>query len=457
MLYAVLRAMARIALRWYYSDIQVEGIDRVPRDRPLLLAVNHPNALVDALIVADILPRRMMITAKSTLFTNPFGGAFLRAAGVVPVQRPGDESGDRPEGSRNLGMFRAVSSALANGEAVLVFPEGITHDAPSLAPLKTGAARMALRAVKSGDVPELAILPIGLTYEQKDAPRTRALVHIAEPIVMAEWKAPADTTEAAALTSEIDARLRAVTLNYETIDDAARAVRLVSVIAGLFDAVPRISRVHRNLGVDAAIARRIQRLQSQHALDDDVVRAEADALLARIDRLHAETAAHRVLVEDVEISIAWQAAIRFLVREGGLLLIGGPVALWGWLNHWLPFRFARTIGLRSVESAADPAMRTLVAGAVAVLAAYLLQTAVVAVVWGPLIGAAYLISLPIAAEINLYLNDRLRRAAQRARTFLLFRRDRDLQRSLIAELQALRADAVKVDRALGSNDTTVAL
>ena len=158
-----------------------------------------------------------------------------------------------------------------------------------------------------------------------------------------------------------------------------------------------------------------------------------------------------MLVEDVEISIAWKDAIRFLIREGWWLVLGGPVAVWGWLNHWLPFRWARAIAMRSVESAADPAMRTLLAGVILVLAAYIAQTLVVSLVWGPLIAAGYVISLPIAADINLYLNDRMRRAAQRARTFLLFRRDPELQQRLIAELKVLRVEALELDRALGSD------
>jgi glycerol-3-phosphate O-acyltransferase/dihydroxyacetone phosphate acyltransferase len=454
MLYALLRAVARIALRWYYRDIQVEGLDRVPSQRPLLLVVNHPNALVDALVVADILSRRVMITAKSSLFTNPIGGALLRRVGVVPIHRPTDEAGpgEGSETSRNLGAFRAVQNALAARRAVLVFPEGITHDAPSLAPLKTGAARMALRAMKAGEVPDLAVLPIGLTFERKDTPRSRVFAQIGEPIVLADWLLQHASSDALALTAEIDARLRAVTLNYATNDDAARAVRLVSVMAAIFNAVPPIGRVDRSLGVETAIARRIEVLRARLPRADDAMRARAGALVARADALHATTAARGILVEDIEISIAWSDAIRFLLREGWLLLVGGPVALWGWINHWLPFRWARVIAMRSVESAADPAMRTLVAGAALVLLAYVVQTIVVGVIWGPLVGGAYLASLPIAADINLYLNDRMHRAAQRARTFLLFHRDPELRRGLVAELRALRSDAIQVDHALGAND-----
>jgi hypothetical protein len=79
---------------------------------------------------------------------------------------------------------------------------------------------------------------------------------------------------------------------------------------------------------------------------------------------------------------------------------------------------------------------------------YLAQTAVVAAVWGPLVSVAYLASLPIAADINFYLSDRLRRAVHRARAFVRFRRDPALHRRLLEELSDLRVDVLAFDRAL---------
>jgi 1-acyl-sn-glycerol-3-phosphate acyltransferase len=90
--YVLLRAIAGIALRWYYRDIHVEGLDRIPRRRPLLLVVNHPNALVDALLVGWAIPRRVLITAKSTIFSHPIAGALLRFVGVLPLYRAKDQT-----------------------------------------------------------------------------------------------------------------------------------------------------------------------------------------------------------------------------------------------------------------------------------------------------------------------------------------------------------------------------
>src|SRR6185437_13891735 len=150
--YALLRAIAGIALRWFYRDIRIEGLERIPARRPLLLVVNHPNALVDALLVGWVVPRRVLITAKSTLFKNPLANLLLRSLGVLPLQRASDlpAAGGRVDPLRNRDTFRAVLAALGRGGAVLIFPEGKSHDEPALAPLKTGAARIAMQARDEG-------------------------------------------------------------------------------------------------------------------------------------------------------------------------------------------------------------------------------------------------------------------------------------------------------------------
>jgi glycerol-3-phosphate O-acyltransferase/dihydroxyacetone phosphate acyltransferase len=448
--YALLRAIAGIALRWYYRDIHVEGLERVPRDGPALLVVNHPNALVDALVVGWVLPRRVLITAKSTIFANPIAGALLRFIGVVPLRRTKDEapSAGPLNPTRNRETFEAVHRALARGGMVLIFPEGKTHDEPSLAPLKTGAARMALHARQSGDVRGLSVVPIGLTFERKDVPRSRVLVQIGEPIGMESWISP-PIAPADALTAEIDTRLRAVTLNYSTVDDAARAVQLASVVAALFDDVSPLGQSSRPLGQEAAIARRLDHLAARLPLADANLRAQADVLIQRLEELQRQVAQYGIMIEDVGLELDLRRALRFVLRESWILVVGGPIALWGRLNHWLPFRLARMVAMRSVESAADPAMRELVAGTVFVLLTYLAQTTLVTAVWGPLIGLAYLASLPLAAEINFRLSDRVRRAVCRARAFLRFRRDRSLHKRLRQELASLRADVLAFDRSLG--------
>ena len=453
MIYALMRAIAGIALRWFYRSIDVAGVERIPKDRPLLLVVNHPNALVDALIVAWVVPRRVLITAKATIFQHPIANAFFRWVGVVPLRRAADEpAATGLDAGRNRATFRAVQAALHRGGTVLIFPEGRSTDAPSLGPLKTGAARMALSARDSGEAPGLTIVPIGLTFERKEAPRTRVFAQVGEPIVVDQWRNSTNDAPADALTAEIETRLRALTLNYATIDDATRAVRLASSVAAVLDEPTPLTSRERRLGIEAAIAKRVDALAARLPQASDAVRGRADGVVARLDAFQHEVARRGLRIEDVAIELDWRSGARFVVREGWILLLGGPVALWGLVNHLLPFWAARAVAVRPGSDNADPAMRTVVGGAVFVLITYVAQSLLVDRVWGWRVALIYLASLPIAADINFWIRERLSRARRRARAFRLFRRDPALRARLTDELTWLRGEVLAVDRALGGGE-----
>jgi len=124
--YRVLRELGRLALRWFYRDVEVVGLERLPSSGPALLASNHPNALVDALVIGCTLRRPVTLTAKATLLENPLTRSLLRAAGVVPLRRASDDArsgaGGMLDPSRNANAFAAVLDVLEQGGIVLLFP-----------------------------------------------------------------------------------------------------------------------------------------------------------------------------------------------------------------------------------------------------------------------------------------------------------------------------------------------
>src|SRR5688500_11912546 len=236
--YFVFRGLGRLALRWFYRDIELLGIERLPPEGPVLLASNHPNALVDALVIGCTLKRPVTLTAKATLLENPITRGLLRAAGVVPLRRASDDVA-RATGAavldpaRNASAFSAVLDVLQRGGMVLLFPEGKSHSDPALAPLKTGLARIAFMARDERHL-AIPIVPVGLTFERKWEPRSRGLMHIGAAIQLAA-DTPNDSAAVAALTQHVDARLRAVTLNFRSSHDAARVLSISTLLAEILD------------------------------------------------------------------------------------------------------------------------------------------------------------------------------------------------------------------------------
>ena len=184
-----------------------------------MLVANHPNALVDAMLVATTLERTVFITARATLFTSRPLSMVLRRLGVIPLLRAQDvpSTGNPSVFAARNGASRAhVIEALRCSAAVLVFPEGISHDGLYMAPLKSGAARLALQAHES-NVRNLQILPIGLIYEAKDRVNTTVLVRVGGPIDVDAWCLESPTRSPAGLTREI-----ARQLGHAALDPSAR-------------------------------------------------------------------------------------------------------------------------------------------------------------------------------------------------------------------------------------------
>ena len=213
MIYRLLRWFTGIALHWFYSSIQVIGRERIAASGPVILAASHHNALVDALIAGWIAPRRLTFTAKATLMDNAFLAWLFPLVGVVPLRRVKDEvsrnTEQQPDVARNASAFVNILDVLEKGGMILIFPEGISHSNPEMAPLKTGVSRLALEARDKRQIRNLQIIPVGLNFEDKGNPGTAVLAEVGEPILM-------DTTGSSMTVDELTAivanKLAAVSL-----------------------------------------------------------------------------------------------------------------------------------------------------------------------------------------------------------------------------------------------------
>jgi glycerol-3-phosphate O-acyltransferase / dihydroxyacetone phosphate acyltransferase len=452
MLYRLLRVIATIALRWYYGEVAVQGAERAPRAGPLLIVANHPNALIDPLLVGTTLSRRVLLTAKATLFENFALSALLHAVGVVPLRRAKDEDGGvpgEPSRDRNAVAFRAVTEALRRGGAVLIFPEGISHDGPAIAPLRSGAARIVLQAHSEG-VRGIELVAIGLIYEEKERPDSGVLVRVGEPLPLDSWLATHEGESVSRLTQTLDTQLRGVTVNFATAERAVRAVRLAHILSALATEPAPVGQ-SRSLDTEADIAHRIDRATTALADAPPEIVGAADELSARLDRLQREVDRRGIALEDVRISVRWREGARFLLHEGPILFLFLPLFIVARIAHWIPIRLARVIALRSLrhDSSRDqPAMRTIIFGLVALVVWYILLFVILDHLLGGPGAIGWVLVIFASAHLLRLGGGRLRRALRRARTFLALRSNGALQQRLLAEFDALVMQAAALEETL---------
>ena len=126
---------------------------------PLLIACNHPNSFLDAIILATLFDKPIISLARGDAFKNKFIFKLLRSLNILPVYR-------LSEGAENLNTnyktFDQCREIFRNNGIVLIFSEGLCVNEWKLRPLKKGTARLAISCWADGI--GLKVLPTGINY-----------------------------------------------------------------------------------------------------------------------------------------------------------------------------------------------------------------------------------------------------------------------------------------------------
>jgi hypothetical protein len=251
--------------------------------------------------------------------------------GGLPVYRKQDTPDQM---HRNRGTFDAAIRALAQGDALQIYPEGLSHSQASLAGLRTGTARIALQAEEQADwVMGLEILPVGLTYTRKTFFRGHVVASIGNPISVRKWMEEFrsdERTAARRLTEEVRAGLEEVTLNAESV----RERELIEVAERVYAREMGLARWRER----ETLGTRLPRLQrfARGAAWLRTEKPEVYRTLARRIRAY-ERAAGILGAGEAGVPPAYQlgATLRFALLEGGILLFEAPFAAIGFLV-WVP-------------------------------------------------------------------------------------------------------------------------
>lgn len=318
----------------FYPHIEVRGREQLPTAQPALFVANHPNGLLDPLVMMLGLHRSIAFLAKSTFFANPIGRGLMAAFGALPVYRQRDEGleggahGDRAK--RNEATFARCRALLQQHHALALFPEGTTHSKTLMLPLHSGAARIALSAeAETNWAIDFLIVPTGLWYQNKAQFRSSALVVVGQPFAIDDL-APLYATDPETAVDELTAR----------IDTALDAVVLQAEHAELLRGLPLVAAW--------TAPQEPQSLEEQHARTAQLLaayqrlRTTDPARLAAVEQQARRYARvlHTLGITDpweLELSAARRGRLLWLAL---LLVIGFIPAIAGFVLSYGPYRLA---------------------------------------------------------------------------------------------------------------------
>lgn len=441
LVYRMLRWFLRLVTHVFYRQVEVVGSENIPSaqdGRAVIFAGNHPNSLIDPVLIVTTCGRLVSFAAKDVLFRSRLLRVVLKAMGAVPLARPQDHGG--ATGNANDAAFAAMFARLAEGGAIGIFPEGISHDDSQLAKLKTGAARLALAAAAKHGA-QVSVVPCGLTFIRRKRFRSRVLVQYGPPIAIDEARIAAFTADeraaVRALTDDMEKALRGLTVNAEDWD----TVRVLDGVRRLYQP-PEVAIEDRT-----ELARRFN--QHYPAVRD----------VAEVKTIYAHVAAYLDRLDELDVSdrdlrgeMTAAGALWKTVKYFALIVFWLPLALPGALLHGPIVAFARWAGVAFAPRKDVIATTKLLVGLISALLAYVVLVGVAWWMYGIFPSLATLIVMPLSGYATLKVLDRAASLRRGWRTLSGMMRLRQEVAGLRQQRAGLEAEVVRLVEAHRPSD-----
>jgi len=322
MLYPLVRPIATLGISLFFKKVHLIHSEWLPKNKPVILAVNHPTAFLEPCILACWLDRPLHFLVRGDFFEKKVFNFLLRALHMLPIYRKKDK-GLRAV-KDNHATFEACHTALKENKTLMILAEGSTAYAKRLRPLKKGIGRVAFGALKSeSSVEEVYVVPIGVTFTNAARFRSEVFLSVGAPILASTYLPKPES-------GSKEAMFRFNALLYERL-----AKRMVLIEDPDRDEIAEdmLDMYRSHLG-DQDETLSVERFLGEQTISRRINRAGAKAM----QDLRDPWLEYRKMREVADVS----DAVVFHARgnrfwETAAILLGAPFYALGWLFNSWPF------------------------------------------------------------------------------------------------------------------------
>jgi glycerol-3-phosphate O-acyltransferase/dihydroxyacetone phosphate acyltransferase len=437
--YRLLRRFATFWINRFFHKIEIHGARNIP-DGAVILAMNHPNNLIDSLMISYAIERKIHYLATSQFFRNKLLALFLHNAGVIPVYRKQD---DPAHNKKNVATFQACYEVLNSGGTIGIYPEGTTHSEPRVKPIKTGAARIALETEQQFPV-RVNIVPVGLNFSVRKSFRGEVLISFGAPIDASGYLPQYKLDPIAAvehLTSDLQDAMEKEVLHIDApeLDQLVKDIEEIykgELISDLIESGHKTEEVD-SFRLSQKLVEGIHFFNKRDPARLMKIREEVNHYNKRLRKAHLQDKQ----LHEIDFRTAWML-LRLL-----LLLAGLPLALWGWINHFLPYQLTRWISQKIAKKETDYATTRILSGILLYSAFYTAQIYWVLLRFGIVDALVYGFTLPLSGAFAYYYWDKFKVFSAHLRLYrlMLTRRHflnqlKERRGQLIAEMDRAKED-----------------
>ena len=317
----------------FFRRLYLSNAKGIPKDKPVLLACNHPNSFMDGCLFGESQSQGIHFIARGDAMNTPFKKWLFGQFHAIPIFR-------MQEGVENLHRyketFRECEDILKKNGKIIIFSEGICVQEKRVRKLKKGTARMYFDIESDFDFNlGIQIIPVGFNYTFFNKPGAEVMINVGERMPVEKYTGLYKENRAQAintLTADLQEKIEELVISIDKKEDEELAENLLTMARSDFHEHPLPWKPTRN---DRFLLEKdtCDTLNNISENDRDTYQLLSKAVHAYFSQLED----HRL--SDLDI-----AKNRIYGWEKGLLfLIGWPLHILGYILNILPIWLAKKL------------------------------------------------------------------------------------------------------------------
>jgi len=178
-IYNFFKYYVKLCLFFYHKKIKVVGIENIPKKEAVLFISNHPNALLDPILIATNNTRKLYFLSRASAFKNKLITRFLKSVHMIPVYRKRDGVDTLV---KNKSTFSKSVELMHQHKTLYIAAEGSHNVQRRIRAFKKGFVFIILDTFKKYPEMDIKIVPVGVNYDTILGYPSSASICYAKPI-----------------------------------------------------------------------------------------------------------------------------------------------------------------------------------------------------------------------------------------------------------------------------------
>ncbi|MFW6310041.1 MAG: 1-acyl-sn-glycerol-3-phosphate acyltransferase [Prolixibacteraceae bacterium] len=408
----------------------VTGREKIPKNKPVIFAPNHQNALSDPMAILLNTSYQLVWLARADIFNSKILVNILRYMKIMPVYRLRDGKANL---NKNDQTFTDAVKVLEHNKALALFPEAGHSGKRQMLPHKKAVPRIVFMAgEKAGFSLDVQIIPAGINYSHYWNFNRTVIVNFGDPIPVKDYFESYRKNPGAAiieLKNKIYQSILPLLINIRSKIHYHDFERIRNIYSSHF--LQKLNLPADTLNQFRAEQKLVNRLDQLEAEQPEQIKKITQNVNAYVFRLKKLKIKNRLVDEQ-------QNRPGKLLRNILMLIAGLPLFIYGLIFNAVPFYTLDRVVRKKVKDKTFWSTFFLVGGIILFPLVYLAELLVLSS-WIPGIWLklAFVVSLPFAGKLAYKWYILWLKTAGRFRIYRIKQRHGDQYKSLLNEKQEI--------------------